>query len=295
MAKKIIALLMAMALVLSFAACGKNETTEEQSTTEAPVSEQTGEEATSAPAEESTVEESSAAETSAPAEESSVPEESTSEAAAKAPQTKEEVVAYFNNAVNGVKSGAKSVTMNYEKITLSGSCTFPSSLNTILKLLGGADKFIGDQLAKENKGKEVFSSKDTIIGRFPVEGETWASKLTASDVSKAVCEEKDGKYYITVTTLSDSISSNISHGQGHVPKAFNAVLPGRINENIPGIAQGIVGTASMNYPASTAKIVVDAATGKVLSANYRLYWTINFEKVGAILPFCTEDDYVIAW
>lgn len=290
MAKKIIAILMAMALVLSFAACGaKDEKPTEPAESESAAENTSAPEESSAPVEESSSEAASEEATS---------EETTSEAAteaSKAPATTAEIVEYFNTAVNGVKTDAKSVTMNYEKISLAGSTTLPGVLNGVLKLLGGADKFLGDQLAKNSKGKEVFNGSSAIQGRFPVEGETWASKLTESDVKSATCEEKDGKYYITIITLSDGKTANVQHGQGHVPKAFNAVLPGVVNDNIPGVATSLVGTATMNYPSSKASIVVDIETGHVISADYFLYWTINFDKVGAILPFLTNNNYVVTY
>lgn len=290
MAKKIIAILMAMALVLSFAACGaKDEKPTEPAESESAAENTSAPEESSAPVEESSSEAASEEATS---------EEATSEAAteaSKAPATTAEIVEYFNTAVNGVKTDAKSVTMNYEKISLAGSTTLPGILNGVLKLLGGADNFLGDQLAKNSKGKEVFNGSSAIQGRFPVEGETWASKLTESDVKSAVCEEKDGKYYITIITLSDGKTANVQHGQGHVPKAFNAVLPGVVNDNIPGVATSLVGTATMNYPSSKASIVVDIETGHVISADYFLYWTINFDKVGAILPFLTNNNYVVTY
>lgn len=290
MTKKLIAILMALALVLSFAACGGKE----EAPTEAASTEAASEEATEAPSEEATEAPSEAASTEAASTEAASTEAASTEAAteaAKAPQSKEEIVAYFNTAVNTVKSSAKSGTHNYSKISLAGSTTLPGILNGVLKLLGGADEFLGDQLEKNSKGEQKMSD----MSSFPVENESWGSKLTAADVKSATCTEKDGKYTITITTVADGKSDSVKHGQGHAPKAFNVVLPGIVNDNIPGVATSLVGTATMNYPSSTAKIVVDAATGHVLTANYDLYWTINFDKAGAILPFLTSDLYTINW
>lgn len=212
---------------------------------------------------------------------------------AAAPQTTEEIVAYFNNAVNGVKSGARSVTHHYSKITLNGSTTLPGWADTVLKLLGGADKFIGDQLEKNSKGQQTYTGAD-IKNRFPVENETYASKLTAADVKSASCTEANGVYTIKVVTVADGKSSSVQHGQGHAPKAFNVILPGVVNDNVPGAAKRMVGTAEMNYPSSTATITVDAATGRVLTATYDLKWTINFG-TDVIIPFTTLDSYTINW
>lgn len=287
MTKKIIAILMTLTMVFAFVACGTKTENEPEESTESDVvtSEEVSEEI-SEDASEPASEEVSEEVTEEPTTEEVVEEN-------KAPETTEEIVEYFNTAVNKVKTDATTVTRNYEKITLNGSTTLPKALNGVLKLLGGADKFLGDQLAKNSKGSETFSGKSAIQGNYPVEGETWASKLTAADVSSATCTESNGKYTITIKTIADGKTANVVHGQGHAPKAFNAVLPGVVNDNIPGAAAGLVGLASMNYPSSTAKIVVDAATGNVESAQYDLCWTINFDKAGAILPFLTSTSYTV--
>lgn len=283
MTKKIIAILMALSIVFAFAACGaKDEPDVTEAPTESTEATETATEATEA------TEIATEATTEATTETTT---ETTTEAAPKAPQTKEEIVEYFNKSVNLVKSDAKSAVHHYSKISLAGSTTLPGALNGILKLLGGADKFLGDQLSKNSKGEENMSD----LSGFPVENESYGSKLTAADLKSATCEEKDGKYIVTITTVADGKSDSVAHGQGHAPKAFNAVLPGVVNDNIPGVAASMVGLASMNYPSSTAKLVVDIESGHVEKADYDLYWTINFDKAGAILPFLTSDSYTINW
>ena len=309
--KKLLALLMACLMLVSFAACGGN--TEEETTlapevtTEAPVAgDDVTEEATEA--EDVTEEDVTEAEEETEAEEATEEDETVAEektekptsgktekptqAASKKPSTTAEVVEYFNTAVNGVKTNATKVTRKYSKISLNGKTTLPSSINGILRLLGGADKFLGDQLANNSKGEEVYTGAQ-IKAVYPVEGESYASKLTAADVSKATCVEKDGKWVITIATVADSKSSTVKHGQGHAPKAFNVVLPGVVNDNIPGVSAGIVGLATMDYPSSTCVITVDPATGRVLNADYDLKWTINFDEAGVILPFATNDYFII--
>ena len=304
MSKKIIAILLALSFVFAFAACGgKTEDTttttaettadpfaEVEDTTAAPAAEDStaapaAEDTTAAGAEDTTV-------ASQAADASTVAASESTTAAAAMPQTKEEIVNYFNTAINAVKPNAKSITRKYSKITLNGTPVFPSSINNILKLLGGAEEFLSEQLAKNSKGEETYKG-DQIKAVFPVEGESYSSKLTVADVKEAKIVEKDGKYIIRITTVADGKSDSIKHGQGHAPKAFNVVLPGVVNENIPGVAAGIVGTATMNYPSSTVTVTVDPATGRVLNADYDLKWTINFDKVGVVIPFTTNDYFII--
>ncbi len=291
--KKLLALLLAVAMLFSFAACGGNE---EPETTTAPVEEVTDAPATDAPvADDPSVADPSVADPSVA--DPSVADPSAvdpSAPAAAMPEGTEAIVEYFNTAINGVKTDAKSAKRLYSKISLNGSCVLPGAVSGILKLLGGADKFIGDQLAKNSKGEETYTGAQ-IKEVFPVEGESYASKLTAADVKSATIAEKDGKWIITISTIADGKSSTVKHGQGHAPKAFNVVLPGVVNDNIPGVATSIVGTASMNYPSSTVKVTVDPATGKVLEATYDLKWTINFDKAGVIIPFTTLDEFIITY
>ena len=211
----------------------------------------------------------------------------------KMPSGKEEIVNYFNTAVNGVKTGAKTVEQKGVTNYLAGKTTISSGIQSIYKMLGG-DEWLDGMLKSNSQGAATYTG-DQIKAKFPVEGEAYASKLTAADVSNATCTEANGVYTIKITTLGDAKSDSIKHGEGHNPKAFNVILPGIVNDNIPGVAKGMVGTASMAYPASTATITVDAATGHVLTAEYDLKWTINFDKMGIVLPFGSKSVYTIKW
>ena len=51
----------------------------------------------------------------------------------------------------------------------------------------------------------------------------------------------------------------------------------------------------MAYPESTAKITVDAKTGNVITADYDMKWTINFDKMGVVLPFGTKAEYTVKY
>ena len=288
--KKIIALALALVLALSFAACKKEEEAPVETTTDAfadiTLSDTLGERPTTAT-------ENVEPATSVDAEGNVVTEPVTE--AAKAPEGKEEIVEFFNTAVNNVKPNAKSVVHHYSKITINGSTKFPKAIDTAMKLLGGADKFIGDQLAKNSQGEQTYTG-DQITARFPVEGESYASKLTADDVKSAqIGWTEDGDYLIEITVYDDAKSSNVKHGTGHAPKAFNVVLPGVVNDNVPGpVASMLGGEAEMNYPACKVRAVVDYETGNLISATYTMNWTINFG-TEIVLPFTTTDSYTIKY
>jgi predicted small lipoprotein YifL len=306
MAKKILAILLALTFVVAFAACGGKgddvtttapaETTAdpfEEVETEAPATEI----ATEAPA----VDESEVAvsdPTEAPAaDETTVAasEEATTEAANAMPEGKEAIVAYYNTAINNAKKNSKSIHSNYMKHAVAGEITgIPSALDSV------GQSLIKDNMGEDDSKKNVtWTSAEDKNAFFPVEGETYASKLTAADVKDAKIVEKDGKWIIRITTVADPRSEGYSHSNGHAPKAFNAVLPGIIDGYIPGIAKSLfsVGTVATGYPSSTVQVTVDPATGNVTHANYMLYWTLYIPLSGTdvVLPFSTENDYNINW
>ena len=307
MAKKLLALIMALCLVFALAACN-NGGNDDETTTAAADTAVNGEtvaadeteaaDATEAVSDDTTdvsEEASTEAATDAEGSTAAATEGATQAATAtKKPSTTAEIVEYFNKASNQVKTNAKSVKHHYSKISLNGSTTLPGWADTVLKVLGGADKFINDQLVMNSKGESTYTGAD-IKAKYPVEGEAYASKLTAADVKSATCVEQNGQYIITIVTIADSKSSTVKHGQGHAPKAFNVVLPGVVNDNVPGVAKSMLGgDAEMNYPSSTAKITVDIATGRVVKADYDLKWTINFG-TDIIIPFTTLDSYTISY
>ncbi len=301
MSKKIIAILLALTFVFAFAACGGKDGGE--TTTTAPV-ETTADpfaevDDTTAPVADDTTA-AVVDDTTAPVEDTTVADatdvsEETTEAANAMPEGKEAIVAYYNTAVNNAKKNSKSIHSNYMKHAVAGEITgIPGALDSI------GQSLIKDNMGEDDSKKNVtWSSAEDKNAFFPVEGETYASKLTAADVKDAKIVEKDGKWIIRITTKDDPRSEGYSHSNGHAPKAFNAVLPGIIDGYIPGIAKSLfsVGTVATAYPASTVQVTVDPATGNVVSANYMLYWTLYIPLSGTdvVLPFSTENDYTINW
>ena len=308
MAKKILAILLALSFVFAFAACGGNSddttTTAPVETTEDPFAEveatDAATEAATDAATELATEAASEAATeaaSAAADETTAAatEEATTEAANAMPEGKEAIVNYYNTAINNAKKNSKSIHSNYMKHAVAGEITgIPSALDSI------GQSLIKDNMGEDDSKKDVtWTSAEDKNAYFPVEGETYASKLTAADVEDAKIVEKDGKWIIKITTVADPRSEAYSHSNGHAPKAFNAVLPGLIDGYIPGIAKSLfsVGTVATAYPSSTVQVTVDPATGNVTHANYMLYWTLYIPLNGTdvVLPFSTENDYDINW
>lgn len=206
---------------------------------------------------------------------------------------KASIVAEFNKAVNSVKTNAKTVEQKGVTNYLAGQTTISGGISSIYNMLGG-DDWLDGMLKDNSQGAATYTGAD-ITAKFPVEGQSWSSKLTADDVKEATRSEKDGVVTITITTIADAKSDSVKVGEGHAPKAFNVILPGVVNDNIPGIAKNMVGTASMAYPESTVKVTIDAKTGHVITADYDLKWTINFDTMGIVLPFGTKAEYTVAY
>ena len=311
MTKKIIALVLALCFVFAFAACKKDKDNSDTTTGE-PNTSANGEtiandessEAESVSGDESTEAQTDASgNTVAPATENNtqgIGSQGGISTASK-PSTKAEIVAYFNKAINDVKPNAKSVTRVSETNYRSGNITGVPSI--VDKLVGGIDEFVDGQLKKNSKGSETFSNSAAIKANFPVENESWSSKLTANDVASATCTEAGGVYTITIKTVADKASSNVHHGSGHAPKVFSVVLPSVINDQFSsGVLKSVakafkIGTAQMEYPSSTVTVKVDAKTSRVINATYDAKWTIHLplgdEMV--VLPFGTKTIYNIAY
>ena len=314
MTKKIIALVLALCFVFAFAACKKDkdnsDTTAAEANTSAngeTIANDESSEAESVSGDESTEAQTDASgNTVAPEETKKDTQGSGSQGGntvtpAKTLSTKAEIVAYFNKAINDVKPNAKSVTRVSETNYRSGNITGVPSI--VDKLVGGIDSFVDGQLKKNSKGSETFSNSAAIKANFPVENESWSSKLTANDVASATCTEAGGVYTITIKTVADKASSNVHHGSGHAPKVFSVVLPSVINDQFSsGVLKSVakafkIGTAQMEYPSGTVTVKVDAKTSRVINATYDAKWTIHLplgdEMV--VLPFGTKTIYNIAY
>ena len=311
MTKRILALLLALCFVFAFAACkkdgGDNDTTTEAGTLangETVANDETNSDAEAVSGDTTDVSgDATEAATDASGNSVVAPTQSGSSSnqggtvAASKPSTKAEIVEYFNTAINDVKPHAKSITRKYLKHYVSGTITGVPSM--VDKVLGGTDKFINDQMAKQALGTATFTSVADKNANFPVENESWASKLTAADVKSATCSESNGVYTIVIKTVDDPASTSGAHGTGHAPKAFSVVPASVISENIPGAVAKIfsIGTVTVAYPSSVVTVTVDVATGHVKTAKYTSYWTINIPlgDNNVVLPFATDSEYTVAY
>lgn len=256
--KKLLAILLAAAMLFALAACGDKTTGDTTTTTAAE------EEITDAPVEESTdapVEESSAADTSdaseAPSEEETSAEESSAPAAAE--MTKAEFVAFLNAETAKAAKGS----YNYNR-----DCSYTSPID-----VGGAT----DTLNKIIQGIDENSSLDTVVGDFLGIG-----------VKKGTMP-KDGlkdDYQIKATKLTEADLQNFSYADGVYsftlanatnPKKTNATPLSRFTndfitheevvDGIAGFTSAIkVNSTTVNY--KSIKVTVKVEGGKITNMTY---------------------------
>ncbi len=217
---------------------------------------------------------------------------SSANTASKKPSTKAEIVKYFNTASNKVKTSAKSVTKDREENYQAA----PINLGALGLFEGVVNKLIDDNMGvnEEQSGRTGTSAADK-NAIYPVENESWSSKLTEADVKTATCTEKDGVYTITLTLVNDPLATSYSHGSGHHGKAFSIVMPQTIKDNAGGAAS-LLGSLKVGYENGKIIVNVDAATGNITSAKYDFVWLLNIDMFGGITAhFGIKTDYTVKW
>ncbi len=147
------------------------------------------------------------------------------ESAVPVGKTSEEVLAYFNSLVNGVKSERPAVSYRIEKNVPNGSLKVTKQgaedaeeIDDSLKAINDAAKGVKDLILediRENSGY-INYGEDNSENLF-VKGESWASELTAEDIDYAAIKEIGDKYFITIA-FNDLTSAE---AQDVLTKAFD--------------------------------------------------------------------------
>ena len=212
--------------------------------------------------------------------EASTEEISTEEASEAVPQTKEEIVEYFNTAINKVKPNAKKVVKNYEKRTVNEDKTqIPGALDSFAKVMG------------DDTEPMVWATREEIMSQFIVPEQSYSSKLKADWVTSAVCEDKGNTYEITLR-LKDHKNPTAGIGVGAVCDVIETY---EIAEKASFVEE-----FSTQYYNCVVKVTVDKATGNVIHANYTtplvMIMTVNlFGHHSGNMGFTFEKDYTITY
>lgn len=210
----------------------------------------------------------------------------------KAPTSKQEILDYFNKSINDVKPSAKSVTQTLEKNYQAASVELGSL---------GAFKGVVNKLIDANMGVNKDKSGVTATSRadknkiFPVENESWASKLTMADIKDAKISEKNGVYTVTIKILDDALTGNTAHGVGHHAKAVSIVSVQSIYDNA-GAVKGALGDVSIGFSNGTIVANIDAKTGHVTHAKYDFVWKLHVSSFGGVTaPFGIIQEFDVKW
>ena len=208
-----------------------------------------------------------------------------------------DILAYFNTAINKVKPNAKQITLNSEVNRTAGgiSGNLPGTLTSM------ADGLIADNMGPKDlssldPGLVNATTTDQKNAMFPVENESWSSKLTADDISSATYTEADGKYTITILVKEDAPSTDTAHGTGHNGKVFSVIMPSIVTDNA-GPAASLIKDVKTGHKDGKIVVTVDKATGNVEAATYYFVWTLSLKALGmeVSIPFGLEKNFTITW
>lgn len=207
--------------------------------------------------------------------------------------SQEQVLAYFNTALNAVKPNAAKITLTREVNSLAGEVTgIPESMQDLFYTLLAEN--MGETDVSQIAPATTLAEKNAL---FPVENETWSSRLTAADIDSVAFETNGSNYLITVQVKADTASATAAHGVGHHGKVFSIVTPDTITDN-SGDTGTMIQNVRVGFYGGTVTLVVDKATGHVTQATYSYVWEMSLSAMGVLnvtMPFRLEQTYVIVW
>ena len=265
--KKILALLLAFSMLFAFAACGEDKAEETTTTTteaEVALEEETTEAIADAPVDETTAAEG---ETEIADESTTTAEETTAAEIAPAPATTDEIIAYYNKAVNN----AYAAKVGFNKVRYTDNETLNAGF--LLKTFGDlVYSFMG--IGEENK-----YTMDVTKGQWEEDVPHHylrKSTLTASDVTAASCTEANGKYTIKLNVKPGTSKASKSESWTKAPIDKCGICVGDLDKSYfdhktapviyAAVGQVVSGAViEESYDNATVVAVIDAATGHLVS------------------------------
>lgn len=280
--KKILAILLAFAMLLGLAACGGN--TEDETTTTTAAEEVTDavdtSDATDAPVENSTAADATADPSAV--EESSTEAESTAPAIEKVPETTAEILALYNKTINDAY--AKKVGFNKVRYTDNETLNAGFLLKTFGDLIYS---FMG--IGEENK-----YTMDVTKGQWESDVPHHylrKSTLAEADLTGAKCAEKDGKLTITLNVKPGNSKASKDTKYNNSPIDKCGICVGDADKSYfdhktaPVIFSAIGEVLSSavieeSYKNATVVAVIDAATGNLVSLTVEFDIDVVIEAAG---------------
>lgn len=285
--KKLLTAIISVTLVISLllaSGCGKQpepQQNEEVSSSEAESAQQADVTVTAEPSSKAENE----TEADDEATENSTEEASTEEVSESAPQTTQEIVAYFNTSANKIKTSATKVTKNYEKRRIDKDKTeIPDALEDFADTM--VTKLMGDDTEPI-----VLDTREEIMKDFLVPEQSYVSILEPEWVEKASCVDNGDTYYIHLK-LKPHKNPTSGVGVGAVCDVIETV---EITSKLPFAEE-----FSTSYYDCEIKATIDKQTGRVVYINYIaplvLYMRMNlFGTHSGFVGLSFEKDYTITY
>lgn len=160
-----------------------------------------------------------------------------------APQTKAEVIAYCNKALNDAKQAKVGYTKTFVR---QGGDNLPSIVSSLIK---------------QNKVTKAAKGSADIVDDFPAGGFTWSSKLRESDV-QSYDFKQNGQYY--EITLKLGKESNPGKGETSAyGRAMTVITEADAKDMLSAVK-----SANLNYHDGYVYAKIDSKTGKLVKAEF---------------------------
>ncbi len=200
---------------------------------------------------------------------------------------KKEIIEYFNECSNRVKTEAVKVVKNFENRTHN-----EDKLNLPSAIKGVAKSVLESKITSITEPVE-YPSAEAIIARYPVPGAEWSSKLTAEDVEKATRTDNGDEYEITLF-LNTCVDPAPEKGTS---RAMDCLDVPTVRDTAPPF----ISAFSAEYYDCVIRCRVEKETGRVVWSNYttpvllKLGLDAGFVEFDADIGITFEKDYTITY
>ena len=174
-------------------------------------------------------------------------------------KTPEEMVEYFNNCANKVKTDATEVVKNFEKRQV-GDLVVPDLLQSL------AETLLKENM-KDDTDPIVYSTKEDIRENFLVPSQDYVSCLKA-EYAETISYKDNGNEYEFYIKLKDEKDPRAGSGVGSI---CDVIETHEVAEKAPSILQEF----STNYYNCEVTATIDKATGRVTHIVYSTPLTLN--------------------
>ena len=201
---------------------------------------------------------------------------------------KEDIIALYNGAVNKVKTEATKITRNFRNVRYDAE---KSVLPSAVAKMGNP---MMEKYVKDDTEPVEYLTKEEMIENFPVPKQEYSSKLTAADVTQAICKDNGTEYEITLYLVD---SKNPTAGVG-VGAACHFMDTTSITSS--EAASTMIKKFDAIYEGCVIKCKIDKATNRVTWANFYTPFTIDavmtiIVELSTTVVMSYERDYTITY